>query len=127
MGHFGVVAKLQPSFLDIGARDVQLERTDLGVRGKFLNDLNEFLDRLAEDVGNDVAIARFQLGQFFTDEGVYPNIFEADGVQHSGRRLNDPARSIAGRGVQRQPLGAKPAQFGDVKKSRKLHTIPKGS
>ena len=88
-------AELDAAFLDVRARDVQLDAGDaLGVR-QDARDLDVLVERGAADVDDDRGAPRAQFGQLLVDEAVHADALQADRVQHPGRRFDDARRRVA--------------------------------
>ena len=70
---------------------------------------------------------RAQGGKLFGDERAHADILQADGVEHSGRRLAQARRRRARHGFEGQPFdddAAEPVQIGEV---GKLDAVAKGA
>ncbi len=88
-------AERDAAFLDVGARDVELERRHaLGV-AEDARQLDVLVDRRAADVDEDDGAAVAQLGQLLAHEAVHADPLQSDRVQHAGRRLDDARRRMA--------------------------------
>ena len=103
-------AELDAAFLDVRARDVQLDGRDaFGVR-QDPRHLGVLVERRAADVDDDRRAARAQLGQLFVDEAAHADALQADGVQHAGRRFDDARRRMAFALVEEQALDGDAAE-----------------
>ena len=107
-------AELDAAFLDVRARDVQLEGCDaLGVR-KDARHLDVLVERRAADVDDDRRPACPQLGQLFVDEPANADALQADRVQHAGRRLDDARGRMSFALVEEQALDRDAAERSEV-------------
>ena len=81
-------------FLDVRARDVQLEGVHAFGVGQDPRDFDVFVQRRAADVDDDDGAALAQFGQPLGDEAVDADALQADGVQHARRRFDDARRRV---------------------------------
>jgi hypothetical protein len=72
--------------------------------GQDPRDLGIFVDRRAADVHDHGGVPRAQLGQLLADEPPHPDPLQADRVQHSRGRFDDPRRRMPFTLVQEQPF-----------------------
>src|SRR5205823_13963549 len=83
-------AERDAAFLDVGARDVQLEGSDaLGIR-KNPGKLDVLVNRASANVDDDSRAAIAQLGELLGDESPHADALQSNGVQHAGGRLDNP-------------------------------------
>ncbi len=114
--------------MDVGAGDVQLVGRDaLGVVEP-LNYGKVLAHRVAEDVDDDLAVGiAAERGQLAFQVVVNANVLQADGVKHSGCRLHNARRVMAGHWLQRDALGDEPADPLQGDDLLKLDAIAKGA
>ncbi len=79
--------------LDVGAREVQLHRSDAAVLGDPAAEVREVADRLRRhrDEDRDAEVERVEV----LHETLYAWVLEPYGVDHAGRRLGDARRRVA--------------------------------
>src|SRR5690606_23168519 len=85
------------AFLDIRARQVELEGEKAGQRVEALDHLDVVLDRAAGDVDEDLRAtqAAGQPGELLLGHPVEPDVGEADGVDHAALEFRDAGRRVA--------------------------------
>ena len=95
MGAEQAAAELDAAFLDVRARDIQLDGGDaLGIR----HDARHFgvlIERRAADVDDHGGAASAKLGKLFRDEAPRADALQPDRVQHAGGRFDDARRRMA--------------------------------
>ena len=94
-GAVDAAAERDAAFLDVRARDVQLERGDAFDVRQDRRQLHVFLDGRSADIHDDDGAARAKLRHLFGDESMDADALQADRVQHSRGRLHDPRRRMA--------------------------------
>ena len=112
------------AFLDVRARDVQLERGDPFDIGQDLRELDVLLQRRAADVDDDHRAARAQLGHLLRDEAMDADALQADRVQHAGRRFDDARRRMSFALGEKQPLHGDAAERREVDQLGVLGAVP---
>jgi hypothetical protein len=114
--------------VDVGAGDVQLVGRNALRLIEPLDDRDVLAHRIAEDVDDDIAAGiAAERRQLAADELLHAHILESDGVEHSGRGLDDARRGVAGHRLHRDALGdqaADPLQMHDL---FKLDAIAEGA
>ena len=88
-------AERDAAFLDVGARDVQLEGGDALRVAQDARELDILVDRRPADVDEDDRAAIAELGQFLAHEAVHADALQADRVQHARRGFDDAGRRVA--------------------------------
>ena len=83
------------AFLDVRARDVQLERGHAFRVRQDARELDILVERAAADVDDHRRAAVAQLRQLFLDEPVDADPLQADRIEHAGGRLDDSFRRMA--------------------------------
>ena len=121
-GAVQAAAERDAAFLDVRARDVQLERGDAFDIGQDPRQLDVLLQRRAADVDDDHRAAGAQLGHLFRDEAMHADALKADGVQHAGRRLDDARRRMPFALGEEQPFTATPPS--DDRSTRSAYSVP---
>ena len=101
-------AELNAAFLDVGARDVELDRGDAVGVGQDARNLDVLLECRPADVDEDRRTTRPQFGQMLLDEPVDADSLETNGIQHPRRRFDDA------RGRMPFALGQEQALDGDA-------------
>ena len=98
-------AELDAAFLDVRARDVQLDGGDaFGVR-QDARDFGVFVDAcVPQTLTITVAPRARSSGSFSSHEAVDADALQADRVEHAGRRLDDARRRVAFALVEEQAL-----------------------
>ena len=108
-------AELNAAFLDVRARDVQLDGRDALVIRQDARDLRVLVERGAADVDDDARAALAQQRQLLADEAVDADALQADGVEHAGRRLGDARRrTCPSRSLRNRPLTATPPRRREI-------------
>ena len=91
-------------FLDVRAREVELDRLDVGAIVEALADAGVVGHGEAADGDPDAEAEPGERGQRLVDEAVDAGALEADRVEHAGVRLGDPHRLVALAGQRRDRL-----------------------
>ena len=105
------------AFLDVGARDVELECRNAFDVGQDLRQLHVLLQRGPADVDDDHGAARAQLRHFLFDEAVHADALQPDRVEHARRRFDDTRRRVA------FALGKKESLDGDAAERRQIDEV----
>ena len=101
-------SRTDAAFLDVRARDVQLDRARRPRRPTESRATSTYSSSVVPQMlTNTVAPARAQLRQLLGDEAVHADALQADGVQHAGRRLDDARRRMAFALGEEQALDAR--------------------
>ena len=107
-------AELDAAFLDVRARDVQLDRADaLRVR-QHARDFAVLVERRSADVDEDGGAEPAQFRQLLGDEPVHADALQSDRVQHARRRLDDARRRMPFALVEEQALDRDAAERREV-------------
>ena len=102
------------AFLDVRARDVQLERVHaLGV-GQDARHLDVLVERRPADVHDDDRAAIAQLREALFHETVDADALQPDGVEHARRRFDDARRGVSFALGQEQALHGDAAERGEI-------------
>lgn len=92
-GHGRIVAEDHPAFPDVGARDVDLD----GIHGRGVEDADNFgvfFYRGPGDIGDVACLGKVETRKYFLHHVARAGVLQANGVQHSGGRLEDPVGSV---------------------------------
>ena len=92
-----VAAELNAAFLDVRARDVELDRGHALAVGQDPRHLDVLVDRAAADVDDDDRAEAPQFGHLLADEPVDADALQADRVEHARWRFHDARRRDAPR------------------------------
>ena len=85
--------------------------------------LHVLVERGPADVDDDDRAARAQLRQPLADEAVHADALQADGVQHAGRRFDDPRRRVSFALREEQALDRDAAERREVDDVGVLHAV----
>ena len=116
-------AELDAAFLDVRARDVELDRADAFVVGQHARDFAVFVERRSADVDEGRRVEAPQFRQLLGDEPMDANALQADGVDHAGRRFDDARRRVAFAFVEEQALDGDAAERREIDGARVLHAV----
>ena len=114
-GHFRHHSVLQPSGLDVGTGDVDLDHVHARLAEPLAHDA-VLLRGVAGDIGDDAEVVLFQLRQFLFDKALYAGVLQTHGIQDTHGRLGNAGRRVALSGVQGQPLDRNTAQLRNIVK-----------
>ena len=115
------------AFLDVRARDVQLERGDPFDIGQDRRELDVLLQRRAADIDDDDRAAGAQLGHLFRDEAMHADALEANRVQHARRRFDDAGRRMPFALGEKQTFDGDAAERREVDQFGVLGAVPETS
>src|SRR6266852_7547123 len=125
--HNGVTPKLHPSFLHIGAGDVQLvPGQPIGIF-QDLDDLGVVLHGVAKYIGNDRRIKFSQYREFFGHECPNPYVLEPHGIQHPRWGLTKPRPRSTFHRFAGETFGDEAAEGVQIYKVGKFEAVSEGS
>ena len=101
--HLRIVAELHTAFLDVRARDVDLDRIDRRIL-EAARHFDVILDGRTADVGNETRLAEIQRRQNLRHDMIDAGILQADRIQHAHRCFVDAMRWIAEPRLSRRAL-----------------------
>src|SRR5206468_1995623 len=94
--------------------DVQLDRGDALVIGKYSRHLDVLVECRPADIDEYRRPAGAQFRELFVDEPAHTDPLQTDRVQHAGGRLDDPLWRMAFALLQEQSLDDEAAERGQV-------------
>ena len=122
-GAVQAAAEGDPAFLDVRARDIELERVHPFSIGEDSGQLDVLVEGAAADV-DDVGDAESpELGQLLGDVPVHANTLKADGVEHPGRRLDDSLWRVPFTRGEEEPFRSDGPERGQVHGIGVLDTV----
>ena len=115
MGRLAEGRSIEAPLVDVGARDVGLERRDPLHGPEVAGHGGELPQRVAEEVGHDRHTDFTKQRELVALESLDADVLQPDGIEHPGGRLDNSRRDIARPRAKPEALGA------DGPKSREVH------